>query len=237
MAELLRFLVQYEAVLYFILGIAGIIYFYRFWLAWQEVRFAVYALEREASRARLNQYAIILFALLFLSMVIFIMVTFVAATLPARALLATPTLDLSFATPGANNTLTPPAGDELALATATPLPTVSIDPAGCVPNQLIISSPEEGETLQGAVEVRGTVDVPNFGFYKFEVARAEEELWLTIQAGRSIVQDDILVENWDTSRLPEGAYVLQLIVTNNAGEESTPCRIPVSIAPPSDNEQ
>ncbi|MGH2581462.1 MAG: hypothetical protein ACRDFQ_01030 [Anaerolineales bacterium] len=236
MAELLRFLVQYEAVLYFILGIAGIIYFYRFWLAWQEVRLAIYGLEREASRARLNQYAVILFALLFISMVVFIMVTFVAATLPAQALLATPTLDLTFATPGAETTLTPPVGDEAALATATPLPTVSIDPAGCIPNRLIISSPEEGETLQGAVEVRGTVDVTNFGFYKFEVARAEEELWLTIQAGRSIVRDDVLVENWDTSRLPPGAYVLQLIVTDNAGEELPPCRIPVNIAPPTDDE-
>jgi hypothetical protein len=83
--------------------------------------------------------------------------------------------------------------------------------------------------LQGSVEVRGTVDVSNFGFYKIEYARAEEELWLTIQAGRNIVRDGVLVEAWDTSRLPTGGYVLQLIVINNAGQELEPCRIPVRI--------
>ncbi len=224
MAELLRFFVQYEAVLYFILGLGGIIYLYRFWNSWQEVRLAVYGLEREASRSRLNQAAVVLFFLLILAVFVFIMVTFVATTLPAQSLLSTPTLDLGLGTP---------SGTQPAATSTVPqsgvLPTVSIDPAACVPNRVIISAPTEGETISGAVEVRGTVDLPNFGFYKFEVARAEEELWLTIQAGRNVVRDGILVENWDTSRLPPGAYVLQLVVTDSAGQELPPCRIPVSI--------
>lgn len=225
MAELLRFFVQYEAVLYFIIGLGGIIYLYRFWNSWQEVRLAVYGLEREASRARLNQAAVVLFFLLILAVFVFIMVTFVATTLPAQSLLATPTLDLGLGTP-ANGTPDAPTSTPVQSAV---LPTVAIDPAGCVPNRVIITEPKEGDTIKGAVEVRGTVDIPNFGFYKFEVARAEEELWLTIQAGRNVVRDGILVENWDTSRLPPGAYVLQLVVTDSAGEELPPCRIPVSI--------
>lgn len=224
MAEVLRFFVQYEAVLYFLVGLAGIIYFYRFWLAWQELRFATYGLERQAARARLNLSAITLFALLVIAFIVFILVTFVAASLPAQALLATPTLDLSAGAPQG----TPTAG-EASLATATPLPTVSVNAAACIPNQLIITEPEAGETINGAVEVRGTVDTPNFGFYKFEVARAEEELWLTIQAGRTVVRDGVLVENWDTSRLPAGSYVLQLEVTDSDGNELPPCRIPVNI--------
>lgn len=225
MAEVLRFFVQYEAAIYFILGLGGILYFYRFWLAWQETRLAVYGLEREASRERLNQAAIVMFVLLIFAVLVFIMVTFIATTLPAQALLATPTLDLSINSPF-DGTSTPSG---VSLVTATALPTVSIDPAGCVPNRIDISSPESGDALQGAVEVTGTVDVPNFGFYKFEVARAEEELWLTIQAGRNVVRDGVLVENWDTSRLSPGAYVLQLIVTDASGEELPPCRIPVRI--------
>ncbi|MEX2144357.1 MAG: hypothetical protein WD740_07155 [Anaerolineales bacterium] len=226
MAEVLRFFVQYEAALYFILGMGGILYFYRFWLAWQEVSAAVYSLEREASRSRLNQATITLFFLLILAMVIFVMVTFVATTLPAQDLLATPTLDLSQAASDG----TAPSGQQTAnVFTATPLPTVSIDPAACIPDSLNISAPEAGDSLQGAVEVRGTVDVPNFGFYKLEYARQEEELWLTIQAGRNTVRDDVLVESWDTSRLPAGEYVLQLIITDNAGEELPPCRISVRI--------
>lgn len=227
MAEVLRFFVQYEAVLYFVLGLGGIIYLYRFWLAWQEVRSAVYGLEREASRARLNQAAIVLFILLVGAIVIFMMVTFVSTAMPI--ILATPTLDLSAGSPFDR---TPTSQQTANIATATPLPTVSIDPAGCVPNRIIITSPVAGDVLQGAVEVRGTVDVPNFGFYKFEVARAEEELWLTIQAGRNVVRDGVLVENWDTSRLPAGDYVLQLLVTDSSGAELPPCRIPVRIELP-----
>jgi hypothetical protein len=230
MAEVLRFFVQYEAVLYFVLGLGGILYFYRFWLAWQELRLAVYGLEREGARSRLNQSAIVLFFLLVLAVIIFIMVTFVAATLPAQALLATPTLDLSLTSPF-DQTTTPAAGEALEFATATPLPTVSIDPAACVPNRLIISEPIAGETISGSVEVRGTVDIPNFGFYKFEVARAEEELWRTIQAGRTVVRDGVLVENWDTSLMPVGNYVLQLVATDSDGQELAPCRVPVHIGP------
>lgn len=225
MAEVLRFFVQYEAVLYFVLGLGGIVYIYRFWLAWQEVSRATYRLEREASRERLNQAAIILFSLLATAMVIFIMVTFVSTTLPAQALLATPTLDLSAASQAGAAIPT----QEAVVATATPLATVSIDPAACVPDRINISEPVAGATLSGAVEVRGTVDVPNFGFYKFEYARAAEELWLTIQAGRNVVRDGILVESWDTSRLPVGDYVLQLVVTDNEGQALPPCRIPVYI--------
>ena len=94
---------------------------------------------------------------------------------------------------------------------------------------MTITEPEAGSSISGAVEVRGTVDVPNFGFYKFEVARAEEELWLTIQAGRTVVQDGVLVENWDNSRLPTGDYVLQLVVTDSEGQELPPYRVPVRI--------
>lgn len=235
MSDALSFFVQYEALLYFLLGLGGIIYLYRFWNAWQELRLAVYGLEREAARARVNQTAIVLFFLLLSAVLVFVLVTFVATTLPAQALLATPTLDLSIQTPESERTMTPASGDAVALISATPLPTVSIDPDGCVEEQIFIASPESGELLQGDVEVRGTVDVVDFGFYKFEVARASEELWLTIQAGRSLVRDDVLVENWDTSRLPAGDYVLQLLVTDNAGEELPPCRIAVRIEAPEDD--
>lgn len=231
MAEVLRFFVQYEAVLYFVLGLAGILYFYRFLLAWQEVRAAHYGLERQASRERLNQAALMLFAMLVIAVSVFVMVTFVATSLPAQDLLATPTLSLSLESQSGATTVTP-AGDEV-LATATALPTVAVDPQGCVAAQIIITEPEADAVLAGSVSITGTVDVPNFGFYKFEVARAEEELWLTIQAGRTIVREGVLVENWDTSRLPTGNYVLQLVVTDSSGSELPPCRIPVRIEAPS----
>jgi hypothetical protein len=229
MAQALRFFVQYEAVLYFLLALAAIMFLYRFWMAWQETQSAIYGLEREASRGVLNQIALTLFLILVLALIVFSVVTFVVPTIPAQELLATPTLSLVILSEGNEATMTPPNSDEIEFMTATPLPTVSVNAASCVEDSINISEPQAGDTVRGFIEVLGTVDVPDFGFYKFEVARAEEELWLTIQAGRNVVRDGILVENWDTSRLPVGDYVLQIIVADAEGLSLAPCRIPVRI--------
>jgi hypothetical protein len=75
----------------------------------------------------------------------------------------------------------------------------------------------------------GIVNVQDFGFFMFEIARAEEELWLPIQARRTLVpEEDILLE-WDTSLFPPGSYVIQLVVTKTDGSEYPPCRIPIRI--------
>jgi hypothetical protein len=227
MAEVLRFFDQYQAALYFILGLGGIVYLYRFWLAWQEVSSAIYDLERQESRMRLNKSALVLFAMLLLAVGIFVTTSLVSA-LPLHELLATPTLDLSAAAAPS----TPSASEPSTLFTATPLPTVSINPAACISESINISEPLAGTVLQGVVEVRGTVDVPGFGYYKLERSRADEELFLTIQAGRTIVRDGVLVESWDTTSLPPGEYVLQLVVTDSAGKELPACRIPVRIEVP-----
>ena len=235
MGQALRFFIQYEAVLYFLIAIIAILYLYRFWMAWQEIQSAIYGLEREAAQARLNQTSLVLFVLLVLALIVFSVVTFIAPTVPAQTLLATPTLDLAFVAENEDQTATPPNNEDIVIETATPLPTVSVNAAACVPDSVIITEPQTGDTISGSIEVLGTVDITNFGFYKFEVARAEEELWLTIQAGRTIVRDGVLVENWDTSRLPVGDYVLQLVVTDAEGAEFEPCRIPVRIeAPPAE---
>jgi hypothetical protein len=205
-------------------------------MAWQETRAAIYGLEREASKERYKQIAVKLFAILFLVLTIFSIVTFIVPTVPAQQLLATPTLNLVLIVDEDLATFTPATGEDIEFETATPLPTVSVNPATCIEASINISDPQAGDTVRGAIEIIGSVDVPNFGFYKFEVARSQEELWLTIQAGRNVVRDGVLVENWDTSRLPVGEYVLQLVVTDAEGIELAPCRIPVRIEMPLEEE-
>jgi len=236
MGQALRFFIQYEAVLYFVIAIIAILYLYRFWMAWQEIQSAIYGLEREAAQARLNQTSLVLFVLLVLVVIVFSVVTFVVPTVPAQSLLATPTLNLALESDNSDETAAPPNEEDLVIETATPLPTVSVNSAACIVDQINISSPQAGDIIQGSIEVLGTVDIIDFGFYKFEVARAAEELWLTIQAGRTIIRDGVLVENWDTSRLPVGDYVLQLVITNSEGTELEPCRIPVRIEAPQEEE-
>ncbi|KAA3648119.1 MAG: hypothetical protein DWQ07_03750 [Chloroflexi bacterium] len=238
MVEVLQFLKDFEAVIYFLLGAGGIWYIYGFGRAWQEMRSAVFGLERDSAQRRLNAAAVSMFVLFALGLTVFVLVTFVAPVIPAGEIVPTQEIRLGETPVG---TLSVDGTQEAGvaadpLATATPLPTVAIAEDGCVPAQLVFSAPEAGSTIRGNVEVTGTVDIENFGFYKFEVARADEALWLTIQAGRNPVIDNVLVESWDTSRLPPGDYVLQLIVTNNAGEELPACRIPVRIDPPAEED-
>ena len=58
MVEALRFFQEYETVIYFILGAGVIIYGWRFWSAWQEMRGSIYELEQINAQRRLNQSAI-----------------------------------------------------------------------------------------------------------------------------------------------------------------------------------
>lgn len=229
MVELLRFFQLYEAVLYFLLGMGIIIYSWRFWLAWEEMRESVFGLERAGAQRRLNRNALMIFAMIMMGVAIFSLVTFIGPSLAPETVLpiAPTTSPLEDGTPGAE-------GDAAlggAVMTPTALPTVAVSPEGCIPEQLFISSPAAGENISGEVPIIGTVQMDNFGFYKIEYARAQEELWLTIQAGRTMRVDDELVPAWDTRTIPPGEYVLQLIVTDISGQPLPPCRIPIRISP------
>jgi hypothetical protein len=76
----------------------------------------------------------------------------------------------------------------------------------------------------------GTVDIPNFGFYKYEIAPAGSDTWATIAAGRSVVKDGPL-GRWDTSALTPGDYQVRLVVVDNQGTILSPCVVPVRVIP------
>jgi hypothetical protein len=232
MSEVVRFFQTYENVIYFILGVGMIIYGWRLWMAWQEMREAIFGLERTSSQTRLRRSAINMIVLLMIGLFIFSVVTFVAPVivtdverpLPTPMLLLEPT---EFAA-----TTSAQEAELAAIATATPLPTVAVITEGCKEGSVDITSPKSGEAISGVVTITGSANVPDFGFYKFEVARADEELWLTVQAGRTVVKDGELVKSWDTSLFLPGEYVIQLVVTDNNGESLEPCRVPVRIGSP-----
>jgi hypothetical protein len=228
--EAVRFFIAYEAVIYFILGLGGIIFAWHFWGAWQEMRTARYGLERENAQQRLNRGAVGIFLLLLMSVGVFSIVTFVAPTLPLPEFANDMELDLLTTREANQLTETGTVEENNQAVTPTMLPTVQILEDNCIPGVIYISSPAQDDTISGEVTVEGSVNVDEFGFYKFEVARPQEELWLTIQAGRNLVQDGILIEKWDTTRLPPGEYVLQLSVIDIDGIAFPPCRISVYIS-------
>ncbi len=222
MEEALRFFRAYEVWIYLLLGLGGVIYIRKFILAWQELRGAAFGLERESAQGRLNQAASILVLLLTMGITEFVLVSFVAPTVPGAIPLLTPTLDL-LATPTITlPPVTPQLGEASVQATVTVTPTAGLASSGCIPDQIIIMYPTDGIEISGAVEITGTVDIPNFGFYKLEMKRPEETDWQTILAGNDVKRKGIL-GIWNTSLLPPGYHQLGLVVTDNQGKSLPAC--------------
>jgi hypothetical protein len=228
MEEALRFFRAYEIWIYLVLGLGGLIYIRKFILAWQELREAAFGLERESAQARLNQSASVLTLLVSLSVTLFFLVSFVAPTMPGAIPLLTPTLDL-LATP--TSTL-PPSPTEIGGLPAAATPTLPSTPQvggeGCIPGQIDITSPQNGSEIQGTVVITGTASTSNFGFYKLEMKRADQNNWLTILAGNETKVDDTLGA-WNTSLLSPGDHQLSLVVTDNQGASLDPCIIQVRV--------
>lgn len=220
MDSLYRSLDTYRYLIYIALTIMGLYAFRRMWRSWIEWRNSVYMLEREFALRRLGQATAFGLLVLILFFAQFYVSTFVVPTLPATDILTTPTLDL-LATPAG----TASADGVVPLGT----PAVQSGMSGCVPEEIMISSPESGDVISGTVKLNGTVNVKNFGFYKYEFAPAGTENWITIAAGTQIKKDEELGD-WDTTTLTNGDYFLQLVIIDNVGQTIQPCIISVRVA-------
>lgn len=231
MEEALRFFRTYELWVYLLLSLVGFIYVRKFIQAWQELRGAAFGLERDSAQSRLNQAASILVLLLTMAIAEFVLVSYVAPAVPGAIPLLTPTLNL-LATPTSTLPAESAQPAEQVLPTSTPITaSLSIPAGGCLPDQVMISYPKDGDEISGAVEITGTVDIPNFGFYKLEMKRPEESNWLTILAGNQIRRGEIL-GIWNTSLLPPGYHQLALVVTDNQGKSMPPCIIQLRVTNP-----
>ncbi len=224
MFEILNFLKTYEALIYIVLAISALFAFRWLWRSWREVQTAVYSLERQFSARRFGQSAAISLLIVILFCAELFIVSFIIPGLPLGAILPTATLDL-ISTP--TGTLSPELMTQFA---NMPLQTAAANVTGCSPNQIMISSPKPGDEVKGTIELVGTVNIPNFGFYKYEVAPLGSETWATISAGRTTVIDGPLGP-WITTALTPGDYQIRLVVTDNAGLALPPCVVPVRVVP------
>lgn len=229
MEEALQFFRAYEVWIYLLLAMGGLFYARKFILAWQELRDAAFGLERDHAQARLNQAASILVLLLAMAITEVVLVSFIAPAVPGAVPLPTSTLNL-LATP---TTTLPPdqpatsAVPGLQATTATPPPEATAQ-TGCIPGQIEILAPLDGNEISGVVEISGTVNIPNFGFYKLEMKRIEEINWLTILAGNESKTNGLL-GSWNTSLLSPGNHQLSLVVADNTGQSLPPCTIEVRV--------
>ena len=228
MNEILRYLKDLEYLIYLVLGAFTIWQLRKFFYSWEELRAAAFGLEKESAQLRLNRSAALLVVLLFLATAEFGLVSFIIPAMPEVEPLPTATLDL-LATP----TTTLAEASESAVPEETALPGTAIIQSGCIPEQVMISFPENNATVRDIVEVEGSVNIPDFGFYKFEISRGESDNWLTIQAGDTPREEEML-GFWDTTQLEQDNYYLRLVVIDNQGISLDPCIVYLYVDAPSE---
>lgn len=230
MEEFLRFLEKYEIWFYIISGGLGLIYLRKMLLAWRDLRNAIFGLERDYANRRFVSAMTIVILLAIFTAAEFTLVSFVTPTLPDLKPLATPTIEL-ITTPTApiiaeSGTQIAPLNTELQLTV-----TAAASSDGCIPGQIEWQSPLSGEEISGSVILEGTVDPPNFGFYKYEFSQPGSETWTTIAAGNEKrLQSEL--GSWNTSEMPQGDYLLRLVVVDNQNQPYPPCILPVRIIAP-----
>ena len=224
MNSLLRFLNDYEILFYVVAGIVILIAAQRTYLAWREWSASIFGLEKEHSQRKFNQGLTILVFSALLAAGLFVVNTFVTPTVPGVQQLATPTIDITQQPP----TSTP--GPTAAVTAEGFIPTItSYLSRGCIPDQLDWTDPRNGDTIRGIVELKGTVNVENLGFYKYEYSPSGTDRWTTIAAGNTIIKNEPLGGAWDTNALVPGNYELRLVVNDNLNNPLPACIIQVTI--------
>jgi hypothetical protein len=222
MDALFRYLVKYENPIYILLGLGALFALRSVWLAWDEWRKAVFGLEKEIAYQRLRSTSAVAIMLVMIALSQFCLVTFVVPYLPSITFTFT-------ATPSLLNTLSASA-----LPNATPeAGSLALPPenTGCTPGQIMITSLEPRQEISGRVTLIGTAKVENYGFYKYEYSQQSAEEWVTIAAGRDIIENGEL-GSWDTSNLPPGDYEIRLVVIDNQNNPLPACTIPVRVVEP-----
>lgn len=231
MAEVLSFLKSAEPWIYIILAAVGLLSLRRLIKSWQDWQGTVFGLEKENAQRRFTASLTVLILLFFLGVAEFATASIVFPDFPSAQSVATPTIELA-----ASPTVAVQAAE---LTTPTPVEVTAVAQPmeeGCVEGQIEWLYPTTGTELKGEVELRGTVNVPNLGFYKYEYNQSGTDVWITIAAGDKPIVDQPLggsgSGNWDTSQLVPGDYLLRLVVTDNVNNLFPACVIPVRVVAP-----
>jgi len=107
---------------------------------------------------------------------------------------------------------------------------VTAPPAYCPEPGVSITQPGTGARVSGRVVIRGTASRDAFQFYKVEYGQGESPThWNVINDIHRIPVTQNILEEWDTSGLPEGTYWLRLTVVDPTGNFPPPCEVRVIV--------
>jgi len=135
-------------------------------------------------------------------------------------------------------TITVPITDELpiptdvqqpALPTPSLEPTIGVEVSGCSP-EAIISEPREDATVLGLLNLFGSANTDDFGYYEIEIRGPQtNDRWASL-IGRRISQpvvDGILAGNVNLSPWTPGAYEIRLLVSNSDEVVTHQCNVSI----------
>jgi hypothetical protein len=226
MVSILHFFSSYLILICLILFI-GLVFAIRLLSkALLEKNASVFGLERETANRHIRQGVAVLTLIVLLAIAEFSIKVFLVPNIPANAAIATPTLN-----PLLTPVLTIPPELLATIGLLTPVASQTPQATGCIPGQIMITSPKPGDVIKGQVILVGTAIIPNFGFYKYEFSAVGTDVWSTIQANRVVKQEEEL-GRWETSQLTPGDYNLRLVVLDNQGNPLPPCNVPVRVIAP-----
>jgi hypothetical protein len=227
MEVILPYLKNYEGWIYAVLGIIALVYFQKLIVAWKDWQGTVFGLEREIAQRRFSTSLTILLLLVAFVLLEFLAVSFIAPSFPQSLSLPTATLDLL-----ATSTATLPVAASAATAVVTPTPQSDIpQQTGCLPGQIEWQFPKSGQEISQTVELKGTVNIPNLGFYKYQYAKPGEDIWTDIAAGNQPKVNG-QIGFWNTSQLVPGDYRLRLVVLDNQNQAFPACEIQIRVVRP-----
>lgn len=223
MQSLLSLLKTYEVWIYALLAIASVMPLIRLVSALAEWRKSTFGLEREAALRRVASSATMLSLIFSIVLAQFILVTFIAPLEPVVPVEEEEGGGFNFLSLlGVTETPTPEPGEVQQDAAA-------LMSSGCVKDVLEWTYPAPAQVVSGLVELRGTVQFDNLGFYKFEYRQAGTQTWTAIAAGDQPRKDDLLGGEWSTRQLINGDYELQIVAVDTENNPFPACIIPITI--------
>jgi len=233
MAVFIEFLAKIAFWIYLAGGVVMLFYLRAILLAWRERGTALHIAEKEAATSRAYHSALVLGGLLLVTGAVAFVDTTLAPALGALpgeglppSMLVTPPPVLSPPPVTPTPTLERPTRPAVVIFPTPPLPspTQSPPPVLACPNpEIQITSPGMGAKVEGRVEIRGTVDIEEFWYYKVEFAMGADPAegdWHFIGPKRDEAKERIINEHlvtWNTSGLSPGVYSLRLVVVDITG--------------------
>ncbi len=207
-----QFVIRYQNQILIGLGVIALVFLFRFVKARSYVTSTPYGLEREEALRRQNFALALLTLLVIVSLIVYLMQSLILPQLVGPPTTATPT----------------------ALPTVTPSPvgtsgTITVDSSGCENPNATLTAPVNGDRIAGSFEVKGTANIANLAFYKFEISGAGTGgEWLSLGVGTDPIVDGVL-GRFDSGARESGDYAFRLVVLDNAGQSPPPCVVVVTL--------